>query len=108
LELPPGQVHFSVKAQQHAIERHSQGEFDICKTQLPSAIRRPDYVGQSPHHRNDGFELIAATGEAQGGVLVAVELERDANGRYIVASTYIISEATIARRLRTGHLKRSK
>ena len=102
LELAPGPVHFSVRAQEHAERRHP-GDFALCMRHVAHIVTAPDYIGQGPH-QVDGFELV---GEAEGEgavVLVAIKVRPDAAGRYIVASTYIIDRNTLDRRLRKRFL----
>ena len=105
LELAPGAVHFSSRAQEHA-ERGHAADFALCLKHLSRIVTAPDYIGQGPHQA-DGFELIGEA-QAEGAViLVAVKLRPDRHGRYVVASTYTIDGNKLARRLRKGFLKRA-
>lgn len=104
-ELPPGDVHFSVRAQDHAEARHP-GSLELCLRHIARIVAAPDYVGQGPRQK-DGFELIGEARQEGTLILVAIKLRPDKEGRYLVASTYPISPDTLDRRLRKGFLKRA-
>lgn len=103
LNLAAAAVHFSVRAQQHAQDRHPD-EFAICLRHIEWIITAPHYIGQGPGQA-DGFELIGEAHQDQAIVLVAIKLRPDAAGRYIVASTYVIDRNKLERRIRKGFLK---
>ena len=96
-------VHFSVRAQAHARDRHP-AEFSECLGHIGRIIGAPDYVGQGPS-QPDGFELVGQANYGWHIVLVAIKLRPDAQGRYIVASTYLIDRDKLERRVRKGFLK---
>jgi hypothetical protein len=102
LSLKPGPVHFSASAQEHADDRHPI-DYPICVAYFDRILKAPDWVGQSPKQK-DGFILVRRIRAANANILVAIKLQPDAKGRYIVASTYRLSEADIAARLAKGHL----
>lgn len=104
LQLEAGRVHFSARAQEHAQRRHPQ-DFTLCLRHLPRIVRAPDYIGQGPDEA-DGFELVGEARSDRAIVLVAVKVQRDEQGRYIVASTYRISRRTLLGRLDKGRLAR--
>lgn len=104
LELAPGPVHFSSRAQAHA-ERGHAADFALCLKYLARIVTAPDYIGQGPHQA-DGFELIGEARAEGAVVLVAIKLRPDRRGRYVVASTYTIDRNKLARRLRKGFLAR--
>jgi len=104
ISLNVGLVHFSVRAQQHARERHPD-DFDLCLAHIERVIAAPDYVGRKPE-QTDGFEMIGESDHAI--VLVAIKMRSDSAGRYIVASTYLIDRNSLERRLRKGFVKPSK
>jgi hypothetical protein len=53
----------------------------------------------------DGFELIGEAREDQAIILIAIKINRDRAGRYIVASTYTIDRNKLQRRVRKRFLK---
>jgi len=103
LRLMAGRVHFSVRAQLHARDRHPE-EFTDCLGHIGRIVRTPDYVGQGPG-QSDGFGLVGAADDGRAIVLVAIKLRRDVQGRYVVASTYLIDRNKLERRVRKGFLK---
>jgi hypothetical protein len=105
LDLPAGDVRFTARAQAHARERHP-GDFEICLTHLPRIVRAPDYVGRAPQQA-DGFELIGEARQERSIILVAIKLERDREGRYIVASTYRLTRRALESRLLRGFVVRT-
>ena len=103
LQLDAGAVHFSVRAQDHARRRHPN-DFDLCRRHVGRIVARPDYIGRGPNQL-DGFELIGDIAQDNVISLVAIKLQRDHSGRYIVANTYLIDRNTLDRRLRKGFAK---
>jgi len=104
LDLVVATVHFSARAQEHARQRHPD-HFATCLRHLAAIVATPDYVGQSPG-QTDGFELIGEVLQDRAIVLIAIKINRDRTGRYIVASTYLIDRDKVERRLRKRLLKR--
>ncbi len=54
------------------------------------------------------IEIIAGVAALGGCLLVAVQVERDEAGRYLVSSFYPISEKKVQNRLAKGYLKRAR
>ena len=103
-----GRVIFSIAAQKHAIKRHA-AEFERCRPYLSLAVNYPTHVGQAPHHKGIGCELIYEHVAHGLIVLVAVHLEvLNANGTYIVKSAYPIDRGTLDRRIRKGYVIATK
>lgn len=102
LTLDAGTVHFGIPAQRHALRRHPDSYPD-CVPHLEAVVATPTHVGQSPHHEEDGFELVRVV---DGGpiVLLAIKMERTESGIYIATSTYPIDVNTLERRIRKGHV----
>jgi hypothetical protein len=99
LELESGPVIFSSAAQTHAYKQHPS-DFPRCLPFIGSVVANPLYLGDD--FLNDGkIELISRIPAIGSPLLVALALERDALGRYHVASLYPISEKKIAKRLET-------
>lgn len=105
LDLAPGLVHFSTRAQNHAEGRHP-ADFALCLRYVGQVVAAPDYIGQGPSQA-DGFELIGEAVAEGALILVAIKVRPDRRGRYFVASTYPIARATLENRLRKGFLVRA-
>jgi hypothetical protein len=104
LELEEGQAVMSINAQKHARKRHPK-EFAMCFPHVASVIATPLYVRDD--FKNDGkIELVGRPLALGEYLLVAIEIALDADGRYNVTSFYPISEAKVAKRRESGHLKR--
>ena len=101
--LTEAYAHFSVRAQSHSLMRHPD-DFQLCRQYVGQIISDPNYIGQAPG-QNDGFELIGEIPQEQAIILVAIKLRLDGAGRYIVASTYLIDQNKLERRLRKGFIK---
>ena len=102
-ELEPGEVVFSAGAQAHAKRRHPD-DYAQCLPHIGGIVTGPLYVGDD--FRNPGkIELVSRLRSLDGGLLVAVALERDDAGRYHVASFYPVSQAKIDRRRKSGTLR---
>jgi hypothetical protein len=101
LELEPGTVMLSINAQKHAARRHPD-DYARCLPHVASVVLNPLYIGDDLN--NDGIELIARVQAIGSGLLVAVSVERAANGLYDVISFYPVSEQKIAGRLAKGFL----
>lgn len=99
LKVEPGEVIFSISAQKHAISRHPE-EYALCLPHLTNAIISPTHIGQAPDHKNVGIELIYEHVEEKVIILVAVHLEANEDGSYIVKSTYPIDRNKLERRVR--------
>ncbi len=102
LEAVP--VRFTIAAQKHAIKRHPD-EFHLCRPYLERTVKTPTYVGQSPKHEGNGFELVFESEQGDLLILLAVRLKQ-VGGAYIVTSVYPINQDKLARRLRKGFLIR--
>ncbi|WFU80762.1 hypothetical protein QA645_41190 [Bradyrhizobium sp. CIAT3101] len=102
MELAAGDVVFSVGAQVHAERRHSK-EFLLCLPYLSGIVTDPLYIGDD--HKNPGIELISRVVAADSMVLVAINLDRDEQGRYHVLSFYPVKAEKIESRRQKGFLK---
>ena len=104
LELDAGRAVMSVNAQRHAQRRHPD-DFARCFPHIAGVIANPLYARDD--FANDGkVELIGKPPALGDYLLVAVEISRDSDGRYNVASFYPISERKVANRRASGHLRR--
>lgn len=103
LALPEGNVHFSIRAQQHARKKHP-ADFRVCLRHIQQIVATPSFVGRGPH-QTEGFELVSEIQQGQAIVLVAIRMQPDASGQYGVASTYLIDRNKFERRVRKGFLK---
>ena len=95
--LPPGPVHFSASAQEHAEDRHP-GDYALCIKNIESILRAPDWIGQGPKDR-EGFVMVRRISAAKAILLVAIKLKRDDQGRYVVASTYRVTQHDVDTRV---------
>ena len=103
LELDEGDVVMPVNAQRHAQRRHPD-DFGIYFPHVASVVQRPLYVRDD--FKNDGkIELIGRPEGADQPLLVAVEITKDADGRYNITSFYPISDQKVAKRRESGHLR---
>ena len=103
LELEPGDLIFSRGAQYHAAKEHPE-DFSRCLPHLASIVLAPLYIGDD--HRNPGkIELIGRIHAVNSRVLIAVTIEVDESGRYIVCSFYPISDNKADGRRQKGFLK---
>ncbi|MBR1195304.1 hypothetical protein JQ574_04595 [Bradyrhizobium sp. AUGA SZCCT0158] len=101
-EIVAGEVVLTRGAQRHAYRRHPD-DYPKCLPHLAAVIANPRYIGDD--HSNSGIEIwgwIPSLGEL---VLVAVELNRDADGRYQISSFYMVSEKKAQTRRQKGFLK---
>ena len=104
LELDEGQAIMSLNAQRHAQRRHP-ADFARCFPHVADVVTKPLYVRDD--FTNQGkIELIGKPAALGDYLLVAVEIIRDRDGRYSVVSFYPVSEAKVARRRESGHLRR--
>lgn len=102
-ELDEGEVVLSGGAQVHANRQHPE-DYPLLQPHVASIVTAPLYVGDDL--RNHGkIELVGRVRSIQAVVLVAVNIEADANGNYQVMSFYKISEAKVENRRQKGHLK---
>lgn len=84
LELEPGRVIMSARAQQHASDRHPES-YPTTLPHVANVIANPLYMGDD--FKNEGkIELIGRPAGAADNILVAVSVIRDDNGRYHVTS----------------------
>lgn len=103
LELEPGDVVFSSGAQRHAFRSHP-GDFGNCLPHVGGVVTKPAYLGDD--FKNPGkIELVARIPAMGSGLLVALVIEPDADGRYQVASMYPISARKIENRRQAQHLQ---
>lgn len=100
-DLSPGSVHFSASAQEHADDRHPE-DYALCVKNIAHILRAPDWVGQGPKDR-DGFVMVRRISSTKAILLVAIKLKRDDQGRYVVASTYRVTQHDADMRVSKGY-----
>lgn len=101
-DLEPGMVVFTGAAQLHAFRRH-QTEFQKCLPHVGGTVEKPDFLGDD--FKNEGkIELVARVQALGGGLLVALVIEPDEQGQYLVASCYPVSQKKIEGRRENGFL----
>lgn len=104
LELDPGEAIMPVNAQKHASRKRPE-DFARCFPHVAAVIGTPLYARDD--FKNEGkIELIGKPAALGEYLLIAVEITRDQHGRYNVTSIYPISEAKVAHRRESGHLRR--
>jgi len=102
IEAEPGPVVFTVSNQKHALKSHPN-DFARCLPYVGSVIANPMYLRDDV--RNAGkIELISRVPALGSGLLVAVEVQQDEQGRYRVASMYPVSQKKIDNRRQAGTL----
>lgn len=101
LELEPGRVRFSARAQRHA-RKHHPNEFDHCLSRMHAIVAAPMFVGDDLNNPGK-IELISR--DPAGGILVALEVEVDEAGCYNVCSTYVVNHQKIETRRQRGALQ---
>lgn len=79
-------------------------DYPACIAALATVIATPSFIGQAPGHTGN-FEFMRRVARPDGrAVLVAVGLERDAAGFYLVRTSYLITAETVDNRRRAGRL----
>lgn len=106
LELDPGEVVFSVGAQIHAAKKHPE-DFASYLPFVGTVVSDPLYLGDDARNP-DKIEFISRLPGQPGGLLVAVEICRDRNGKYNDCSIYTIKQSQIEARRLKGYLKPCK
>lgn len=102
LELDPGEVVMSGRAQLHAAKNHPD-DYSRLQPHVASVLRAPLYAGDD--FKNEGkIELIGRIPSLNENVLVAVQVEKDHAGKYNVVSFYPVSEEKITNRRLKGRL----
>jgi hypothetical protein len=102
MEMEPGEVVLTRAHQKHA-ERNHRADYGRCLPFLEAIVSNPFYIGDDL--KNDGIELISRLPTIGEFVLVAVKIERDENGRYLISSFYPVSDAKIQSRREKGFLR---
>ena len=102
LEMEAGEVIFSAAAQAHAYRSHSD-DYPKCVPHVGLVVERPHYLGDDLNNPGK-IELVSRVPALGGGLLVALTIEMDADGRYNVCSCYPIGEKKIENRRQSGHL----
>lgn len=102
MNLAPGRAHFSASAQEHAEDRHP-ADFAVCFANIKDIVRAPEWVGRNPRDQ-DGFTLVRSATAGRTIILVAIKIRPDAEGRYVVASTYRLTRHDVEARLAKGFL----
>lgn len=101
LALARDVVHVSEQTLEHMLTRHPK-DYELCDAYLEQVILTPEYVGQSPHHK-ENFEIIKRVHSHI--ILVAISVSPDEYGDYPVKSAYTINHDTLRRRLRKCYIK---
>ena len=103
-ELDEGEIILSINAQKHAAKRHPE-EYAKCLPHIGSVVANPLFIGCD--FKNRGIiEFVSRVRVLGSGLLIAVNIESDEQGRYHVASFYPVSEQKITSRVEKGFLKR--
>ena len=104
IEADPGNVVFSVPAQNHANKGHP-GDAALIIPHLAQVITDPMYVGDDT--KNPGkIELVRMIPGAGGkSALVAVTVEQDNKGEYNICSSYLITQSEVDKKRAKGVLK---
>lgn len=100
-ELKHGVVHLSNKTIRHVMEKHPK-DYEVCLGNLELVISKPDFVGQSPLHK-ENFVVVKKVDEIF--IMVAISSIADEYGEYPIMSTYLIPSSTVRRRIRVGYFK---
>jgi hypothetical protein len=103
LTLKPGHAHFSASAQEHAEDRHP-ADFALCLAHITQILRNPEWVEQAPRQKG-GFAMVSRVQAGKVIVLIALKIEPDAQGRYIVSSAYRLTPHDVAVRVMKGYMK---
>lgn len=104
LELEPGDVVMSIRAQQHAQKRHPK-DYARCFPHVASIIASPLYVCDD--FKNEGkIEMVGRPNGFPDWLLVAVEIAQDEDGKFNVTSFYPISDTKVQNRKESGHYHR--
>lgn len=102
LELEAGEVVLTVNAQIHASRRHPE-DYVRCIPHLADVIASPDFIGDDLRNR-EKIEIVGRVPALGSGLLIAVNLERDSDGRYLVSSFYPVGYPKITNRRAKGFL----
>lgn len=102
LDLEVAEVVLTANAERH-IRKKPDHEFDACLPYVADTIRDPGYVGDD--FKNPGkIELIRRMPDKRG-LLVAVEMTLNSEGRYSISTFYPLTEKQIQARRNKGFLK---
>ena len=104
IEIDPGDVKFSARAQQHAHRRHPQ-DVPLIIPHLSQIISDPGYMGDD--FRNPGkIELVRRIDGGSSVALIALRIEKnETDGHYHVLSSYFISQSELDKKREKGVLK---
>jgi hypothetical protein len=107
MEVDPGEVIFSVPAQNHANRNHP-GDAALIIPHLSQVIEDPMYVGDD--FNNVGkIELVRMIPNSGGkSALIAVTVEMDDKGFYNICSSYLITQSELDKKRTKGILKNVK
>jgi hypothetical protein len=107
IDVEPGEVVFSVPAQNHANRRHP-GDAALIIPHLSQVIEDPMYIGDD--FNNPGkIELVRKIPDSGGrSALIAVTLEMDGRGFYNICSSYLITQSEVDKKRNKGILKNAK
>lgn len=104
LELDPGDVVMSIRAQKHA-QSHHPHDYARCFPHVASIVTGPLYV-RDDFRNADKIEMVGKAVGLPDWLLVAVEITMDDDGRYNVTSFYPLSAKKVENRKESGHLRR--
>ena len=107
IEAEPGEVIFSVPAQNHANRNHP-GDAALIIPHLSQVIEEPMYVGDDFNNAGK-IELVRMIPHSGGrSALIAVTVERDNKGFYNICSSYLITQSEVDKKRSKGILKNVK
>ncbi len=102
LELEPGEVVMSGRAQLHVARNH-QDDYSRLQPHVAAILKAPLYVGDD--FKNEGkIELVGRIPALNEHILVAVQIEKDDAGCYNVVSFYPVSENRVTSRRQKNRL----
>lgn len=91
--------------QSKGIKKHVEKRHPECIKYLgniSSIIKHPDYIGRSPNEDSMSFELVKRIDEC---VQIGIRLDKSEE-YFFVATLYVVTEAKVNARIRSGRLKR--
>lgn len=107
IDVDPGEVIFSVPAQNHANKRHP-GDAAVIIPHLSQVIEDPMYVGDDFNNAGK-IELVRKIPNSDGqSALIAVTVEKDDKGFYNICSSYLITQSEVDKKRSKGILKNAK
>lgn len=105
LQLEPGHVVLTVGAQKHVLRRHPE-DYAAHLAHVGMVVKDPSYLGDDL--KNTGkIELIRRV-PGPAGLLVALLIEPDEDGRYHVVSFYTLTQSRIDQRRQKGTVRNTR